>query len=282
MAVNQLEKLKGIGPAIRKKLADALELNNPLTQDVSATVAEVAASKPKSKKVSKPPQLYVPAFRSGPYAMLVALLIEQRDPNSRGGLTKLEIADRGQQFCSSPMTEGMFNPLNGAIKTLLKKEFVEKSSSSCPRFSLTESGIELAQRLWESIASSHEALSIHHEAIPTDRVDLEETNVIKSGGDTVFEEILMPHGTFTVVLLIDNREIKSHEERDFMLNNLSELGIRCEQRLLELGDFMWVATAPGATDELVLDWLVERKREDDLVQSISTGRYAEQKVCAMK
>jgi ERCC4-type nuclease len=49
-----------------------------------------------------------------------------------------------------------------------------------------------------------------------------------------------------------------------------------------VGDFIWIAqrTVPqyDEFDEIVLDYIVERKRADDLVSSILDGRYKEQKV----
>ena len=57
-------------------------------------------------------------------------------------------------------------------------------------------------------------------------------------------------------------------------------------RALELGDAMWVAKFEDPAflsrhgeegDEVMLDWIVERKRLDDLVGSIKDGRFHEQK-----
>lgn len=58
-------------------------------------------------------------------------------------------------------------------------------------------------------------------------------------------------------------------------------------RALELGDAMWVAKFKDPNflsrhgeeggDEVMLDWIVERKRLDDLVGSIKDGRFHEQK-----
>lgn len=57
-------------------------------------------------------------------------------------------------------------------------------------------------------------------------------------------------------------------------------------RALELGDAMWVARCHDPTtlsqhgednNEVMLDWIVERKRLDDLVGSIKDGRFHEQK-----
>jgi len=50
-----------------------------------------------------------------------------------------------------------------------------------------------------------------------------------------------------------------------------------EIRDLSIGDFLWLAVAPNGS-ELVLPFIVERKRSDDLANSIKGSRYHEQKV----
>ena len=69
------------------------------------------------------------------------------------------------------------------------------------------------------------------------------------------------------------------ERREF-LTEIENRGIRVETRPLEVGDMQWVAKARSERGDLevVLDFVVERKRMDDLVSSIKDGRYAEQKV----
>ena len=77
-----------------------------------------------------------------------------------------------------------------------------------------------------------------------------------------------------------------------MSERLNQLGIKSELRNLELGDFIWIARRTGLiggkqnagphtnwtdTEEIVLDTLIERKREDDLIASICDGRFREQK-----
>lgn len=51
-----------------------------------------------------------------------------------------------------------------------------------------------------------------------------------------------------------------------------------EVRHLKLGDFMWIARCRNTRKEVVLPHIVERKRIDDLAQSIKDNRYHEQKV----
>jgi crossover junction endonuclease MUS81 len=103
---------------------------------------------------------------------------------------------------------------------------------------------------------------------------------------TATDLITLPHGSFTVELVLDNREVRTVTDRDYISNELIKKGITPIVRSLELGDSMWVAKCKDPTflsrygeegDEVVLDWIVERKRVDDLVGSIKDGRFYEQK-----
>ena len=65
------------------------------------------------------------------------------------------------------------------------------------------------------------------------------------------------------------------------------LGVKTEVKQLALGDFVWIAQEKTGMDEwtlnrkkgreLVLDYVIERKRMDDLASSIVDGRFLEQK-----
>lgn len=59
---------------------------------------------------------------------------------------------------------------------------------------------------------------------------------------------------------------------------LSILGTLFEVRHLTVGDFIWVCRDRVTGQELVLPYIVERKRMDDLASSIQDGRFREQKV----
>jgi crossover junction endonuclease MUS81 len=71
-----------------------------------------------------------------------------------------------------------------------------------------------------------------------------------------------------------------------MQSNLITSGLRPIMRALELGDILWVAKVRDSAllsrlgaegDEVLLDYIIERKRLDDLVSSIKDGRFHEQK-----
>lgn len=89
-----------------------------------------------------------------------------------------------------------------------------------------------------------------------------------------------PPNSFEIVLLVDTREVRAKNDRDYLCNELRRRGVACECRMLELGDMMWIARKNGIYDEeeIVLDYIVERKRLDDLVASVKDGRFGEQKV----
>lgn len=89
-----------------------------------------------------------------------------------------------------------------------------------------------------------------------------------------------------MVLILDTREVESRNSRDKIAESLAARGITVETRALRLGDMCWVARRKDGLgdeeDECVLDYVVERKRLDDLCSSIRDGRYQEQCVSVRK
>ena len=101
-----------------------------------------------------------------------------------------------------------------------------------------------------------------------------------------FDPIRLGPGSFTVHLVLDNREVRTKDDRDYISEELTKKGCKPLVRPLELGDFFWVAKCHDPDllsrhgeegSEICLDWIVERKRLDDLVGSITDGRFQEQK-----
>lgn len=82
---------------------------------------------------------------------------------------------------------------------------------------------------------------------------------------------------YDIVLIIDSREIRSRLERDFFENRLTSLDVKCDVRPLAVGDVVWAAKHKVTGKEVVLNYIGERKRLDDLAASIKDGRFQEQK-----
>lgn len=91
-------------------------------------------------------------------------------------------------------------------------------------------------------------------------------------------KITMDPGSYEIVLLVDTQETagKSKTHLDRTIHELDGHKIKYEIRRLSVGDFLWIAK-DTLGHELVLPYIVERKRKDDLASSIKDGRYYEQK-----
>jgi crossover junction endonuclease MUS81 len=327
---SEAQQLHGFGP----KLCDRLTLKlAAYCKDNGIPMPEVPAkrrrisSKPggtaegesimiaKKTRKAKP---YVPTYRSGSYAIILALSTIDEDAPS--GLTKTETIELAQPHCDSnfnaPSDPTKFYTAWNSIKTLLDKDLVYEKGRPLRKYSLTEEGWEVAKRIRETAEPGQ---NIMDEITSKDKDDNDGFMEIPSSParpgpswepgsralessiagvvpirDIVSDEaslptfspITIPPSSFTIQLVLDVREIRAKQDRDYMSGELTKKGVKPIMRALELGDALWVAkcndpkmlTQKGAEgDEIVLDWIVERKRLDDLVGSIKDGRFQEQK-----
>ncbi|KAF4122478.1 crossover junction endonuclease MUS81 [Geosmithia morbida] len=234
----ELQQLKGFGPKLCERLTEQLkkhceENDQPMPPHPQAKkAAEKAAAgqggaRPARK--ARKAKSYVPAFRSGAYALIVGLATLGEEDST--GMTKAELIEAAQPHCDSsftaPSDPTKFYTAWNSIKTLMQKDLLP-----------------------------------------------------------AFTPITLPPGSFTVQLLLDVREVRAKTDRDYMKEELAKQGVTPVMRSLELGDAQWVARCHDPTalsrqgaegDEVVLDWIVERKRLDDLIGSIKDGRFHEQK-----
>ncbi|XP_010901157.2 crossover junction endonuclease MUS81 isoform X2 [Esox lucius] len=109
-----------------------------------------------------------------------------------------------------------------------------------------------------------------------------ENNARPSGG------CLYP-GSYDIVLCVDFIETTGGNTacKQELVKELQRNGVTFDIRKLNVGDFLWVAREkvspvpgqlrPPPGRELVLDYIIERKRMDDLCGSIIDGRFREQK-----
>nr|CCA19687.1 crossover junction endonuclease MUS81like protein pu [Albugo laibachii Nc14] len=80
---------------------------------------------------------------------------------------------------------------------------------------------------------------------------------------------------WTLILLLDHREVVSRRNRSILERKLTESGVTCEVRGLHIGDMIWIArrNRGDSVDEFVLNVIVERKEVRDLSGSIIDRRY---------
>ncbi|EGY21755.1 crossover junction endonuclease MUS81 [Verticillium dahliae VdLs.17] len=310
----QLVQLKGFGEKMSSRLTDRMKKhceqnglpmperprknrNARETHDGDGEGAGEGSAAPKKTRKPKP---YVPAYRSGAYALVLALATLGEDATS--GMTKADLIDKAQEHCDSsftaPSDPTKFYTAWNSMKTLLDKEFVYERGRPMRRYALTDEGWEVARRIQQTTTGRRgtiwgrqrrrRATGRSAEIAPPASYEGVVGNGSVTAGDSLpqFTPIELAPGSFTVHLLLDVREIRATKDRDYLQEELIKKGVKPIMRSLDVGDAQWIAkthdatalTAHGAEgDEVVLDWIVERKRLDDLVSSIKDGRFHEQK-----
>lgn len=258
---------------------------------------------------------WVPKRRSGSWAMLVSLY--EKDRLRRGLRKEDVIAGAtpycDNSFTSNPAARDFYSAWDG-MKTLLKRELVDCIGRAPKVYLLTDEGVTMAQLILQqegrSIDDVHsgqdepdmsfdngvrvtpEVNSVR--AVPLSRDSAVSLNLFvpaeipssplrsKSHDRTgrVFGSVPYDIWTgedFEIVLIVDNREIRSQKDRDFFQRRTADKNVACEVRNLSVGDVLWIARHKKTGREATLNYVCERKRLDDLALSIKDGRFVEQK-----
>lgn len=240
---------------------------------------------------------WVPKRRSGSWAILVSLLL--RDKYQKG-LRKEEIITGASAYCdssftSNPSARDFYSAWEG-VKTLLKRELVECVGRAPKVYLLTDTGAAMAELIvqQEGISQSPatrepdmsfdngvritpDSTAREHAGLPSS--PLKEKGIHDSTNrvfNNIAYDIWSPED-FDIVLLFDNREVRSQTERDFFQRRITSYNVECDVRALSVGDVLWIARHKQTKKEVVLNYVCERKRLDDLAMSIKDGRFMEQK-----
>lgn len=228
-------------------------------------------------------------------------------------MTKAHLIEVAQPYCDSsftaPQDASKYYTAWNSMKTLVQKDLVYEHGRPLRKYALSEEGWEVAKRIQNTlpVGSGNIAASVGNESrnrpsqmasagggrsLPDGEGDVTTSSRPNSfiGYNTHVdgpkEPFLLPPGSFTVELVLDTREVRTKTDRDYIANELIKKGITPQVRALELGDSMWVAKCRDPAylarygeegDEVMLDWILERKRLDDLIGSIKDGRFHEQK-----
>lgn len=326
----ELQQLKGFGPKLCERLQDKLkkhcdENGLPMPEHPQVRKSRERNEQnggPDGEGTAKPkktrkPKSYVPAFRSGAYALILGLSMQ--DGDSSVGMTKADLIEVAQPHCDSSFTAPndptKFYTAWNSMKTILQKELVYERGRPLRRYALTDEGWDVARRI-KSTTQCQAEIPIAHRGtqepetprrqpsilrdesqppeiqdqptVPSPYQNVVADGPIVSDNNSLptFTPIRLPPGSFSVQLLLDVREVRAKTDRDYMKEELAKQGVTPIMRSMEVGDAQWIAkchdpnllSRHGAEgDEIVLDWIVERKRLDDLISSIKDGRFHEQK-----
>ncbi|KAJ5130469.1 uncharacterized protein N7515_006508 [Penicillium bovifimosum] len=306
---SQAQQLNGLGPKLCDRLTDKLKahcqehgLPMPAPPDKGGKRTSEGGADDQPAKKARKAKPYVPTLRSGPYALILGLGTQSE--NASQGMTKAELIEVAQPYSDSSFTAPpdptKFYTAWNSMKTLIQKDLVYEHGRPLRRYLLSEEGWEVAKRLQKTLpgaartdSQATAAAESQQSAAAFDADLLQEEEPLTEIVDNLTEQdianiepIFFPPKSFTIELVLDTREVRTSTDRDYISGELMKQGITPQVRALEVGDAMWVAKCRDPTflarhgeegDEVMLDWIVERKRLDDLVGSIKDGRFHEQK-----
>lgn len=197
--------------------------------------------------------------------------------------------EAGQRLGGAPTDKyGTFNSKRERPKPQAR-EVVSIDSSPEP-----ETDLKSGEGLWSFDAASREITSKPKSSsktkvstgIVSNATEMTVPPALAKETFPIFQPIHLQPGTFTVQLILDSREVRAKDDRDYIAKELTKKGVNPITRALELGDFFWVAKLNDPNllsrygeegSEIALDHIIERKRLDDLIASVKDRRFHEQK-----
>lgn len=258
------------------------------TNDQNQQNSQSQSEKQKQKRTQSKRQ-YVPKFQSSAFAIMIALYkLEQNERNY--SVSKIDLIKQAEMVLGEKNNENQLSSMWTAMKTLAEKQLISVEKSRCNYYSLTDLGRELSAKMYGVMV---EKLNLNpNQLIRSTSNDDEEDSLEQEDNeeldDALNANLVYFPGTYEIVLIIDSREQYSgaatEQRKTKLVSDLENMGINCEMRTLPVGDFAWVikpvdSASSSATvkRELVLDFLIERKKLDDLISSIRDQRWGEQK-----
>lgn len=157
----EAQQLHGIGPKLCDRLTEKLKVHCAQTGLPMPKLPHSHSKRPPKESAlsdqdqAPPPKktrrvkAYVPALRSGAYALVLALATIGKDASQ--GLTKANTIELAQPHCDSsftaPTDPTKFFTAWNSMKTLIGKDLVYEYGRPLRRYMLTEEGWEVAQRI---------------------------------------------------------------------------------------------------------------------------------------
>ncbi|KAI1295348.1 Crossover junction endonuclease MUS81 [Halotydeus destructor] len=305
----EFKKIKFFGDKLCKRIDDALkahytelgiEIPEEISSQASAVSSQIVEPSQKAAKTTSKKRDYLPKPGTGSFAILVALYTAEIE-DGLSTVNKSDLINRAQVHSNESMTAkkpgSHYNSWN-SMKTLIDRNLVLKEQHRSAFYSLTSEGKTLAEKLVKFLQDNNK-ISIVLANDKENQLDDDSENSFESLTSTAtsststssFRRTTLLPNTFDIVLLVDSREqtsgVAQGMKKTALISELQRRGINAQMRVLQAGDFAWVAreniesqnsnSKYGSSVELILDVIIERKRADDLESSIKDGRWHEQK-----
>lgn len=224
--------------------------------------------RPKKKKYT-----YIPPPSSGAHVILVGMYKAEQHEMIKN-FSKQQILDYCTRYSQSGLKDN--NKIWASMKGLIDKSLIGRHIARDPLYFLTDEAKDLAQKLIAlaegiAIPDEQDETSQETQFVSSSQQSVSNHPYEWSESDVSFE---LKAGTYDIILIIDQRE-------KFDIVSIDG-SMKMETRTLACGDFIWIArpkniSPQDRTRDLVLDYVIERKRLDDLASSIFDGRFEQQK-----
>lgn len=213
--------------------SDAATLSQETTVSTVDSNPEQPSPSSSGSRKQRTGRKYMPAHRSGAYAILIALL-EDSIQHPGNLLTKEELIDKAQKHSEEsfirPKPETFYTAWSNMSK-LVTKGFVIKVRDKKVKYQLTDSGLELAKQVqikYKNIPTANDIIfndvtstchvqlerclvdGLSNEVVPSTSSAIDgdacTNGVMNSSTESSSEVINLAAGTFDIILLIDKNE----------------------------------------------------------------------------
>lgn len=297
----QLQELRYIGPKLcemlenrTRKYCKAQGIAMPENPKAVASFVSPSNDNARAGRTNSKGQRtkqYVPRYRSGGYAILLALRKNERKTKRGEGMTKAPLIDIARDFCDSEFeanhNTGTHYSAWNSINSLIKHDLVYASKKRFSTYYLTDTGREIADRLRDVTKEKaptqlNQMWSSPVNSDANNSVAGVTSSPLSRSGDTStssasFTTSYWSPGTYDIKLIVDNREVRMSTDENLLQKECEREGVSVELAPLAVGDALWVAENRETRTQAVIDHIVERKRLDDLIRSIQDTRFTEQK-----
>jgi len=203
------KKNKTATAAIKFRVTREADLESEDLMHVDSEPLPSTSPKPKQKQGKQ----YLPAYRSGAYAILIALLKKEAEPGYRGYMTKSELQQDSQKYCESSMTkpDGKHSHYTSwnSMKVLTNKELVMKRGNPV-QFFLTAEGRSLAQKLLGAEEKGSQAQAQGGSADASDVEASSQDEDCEVANSNVPSGVRLESGKFEIVLYVDTCETNGY------------------------------------------------------------------------
>lgn len=177
----------------------------------TVTSSKEIKSRPGTSKAqnNKKEKIYKPSFRSGGYAILLALLEYFKECPNKSTLDKERVIELAQKYCEESFTRPKPDTLYTAwsnMNRLISKGLVVKSRNKKVQYSLTNQGLKIAEELLKEAAVTPTVNDIifNNDIVLEDGGNLQndEKNNNYQANSTNESSSTMLAGSFVIILLI--------------------------------------------------------------------------------